>query len=311
MNLKFYIPVILLASLSLPVWAQTSPASSPNASESQNNVTTVNALFEYPVAPEEISGITEKSNWLMDNFWNNFSIKKVKSVDQAALNHAFAVYSVPMRWADRDKTLASVDKLIASLKGNPTLMLQMTKAAEQNLYGPRASVWIDEVYVRFLEALMNQKKLKDTFKARYDFQLRKLRSTMEGMTAPRFSFTKPDGTPGIYEPTGNYTLIEFGDPSCDDCAMAKLRLDTDIAINDLIKEGKLNICFIVPEMEQGWETALKNYPEKWIVGASENVDDIYDIRLSPTFYLIGPDGKIRNKNIPVERAISLVKELTK
>lgn len=34
-----------------------------------------------------------------------------------------------------------------------------------------------------------------------------------------------------------------------------------------------------------------------------DVDDIYDIRLTPTFYTIGADGNIISKNITVDEAV--------
>ena len=270
---------------------------------------TVAALFEYPVAPDDLDGLPAKSDWLVEHFWDNFRMAKLKSVDQAALNHAFSVYIVPMQWADKEKSVASVDRLLGSLQKNPTLLLQFTKAAEENLYGPRAMMYIDEIYVKFLEAVVKNKKLKDLHKSRYAFQLRQLKGSLEGSQAPSFTFTKSDGTSGFYKPTGNYTIIEFGDPTCYDCSMAKLKLDTDIVISELIKTGKLNICFIIPDVYEGWEDQVKDYPVKWIVGASDTVGDVYDLRLTPAFYIVGPDGKIRFKNLPVEDVIARVKEL--
>lgn len=270
---------------------------------------TVQALFEYPSAPENLDGLAAKSDWLVEHFWDSFNPGKIKSVDQAALNHAFSVYVVPMQWADKDRSVASVDRLISSLQKKPALLLQFTKAAEENLYGPRAMMYIDEIYVRFLEAVVKNKKLKDIHKNRYKFQLRQLKGSLEGETAPDFTFTKADGTQGFYTPTGNYTIIEFGDPTCYDCSMAKLKLDTDYGISELIKNGKVNICFIIPDIYDGWQDQVKDYPEKWVVGASDTVDEIYDVRLTPTFYIIGPDRKIKFKNLPVEEVIAKIKEL--
>ncbi len=304
---RYILALTVLASGGL-AFAQSGSEATDSVNQEQSQ-TVVKALFEYPVAPAEITGLQEKSDWLMEHFWDGFNPKKLKSVDQSALNHAFFVYATPMQWADKEKSIASVDRLIESLKKNPALMLQMTKAAEETLYGPRATMWIDEIYVRFLEALVKQKKLKDFHKARYQFQLDRLKGSMEGSVAPDFSFVKPDGTPARFTPTGNYTLIEFGDPDCYDCTMAKLKLDTDAKVSDLLRTGRLNICFIIPGMDEGWQEQLKDYPEKWVVGASEDVDEIYDIRLTPTFYIIGPAHKIQYKNLPLDRVVSILKAI--
>lgn len=312
MKLKHIIrTAIVMAALSMSgaAIAQTPAAAADTVAAPAQPV--VNALFVYPVAPDELSGLQEKSDWLVEHFWDPFQTKKVKVVDQAALNHAFQVWATTMQFADPAKTLASVDRLIESLKKNPALTLQMTKAAEENLYGPAADFWIDDVYIRFLEGLMKQKKLKDIHKARYARQLQLLKASAPGEIAPSFSFTKPDGSAGEYFPSGNYTIIEFGDPFCSDCAMAKLRMDTDIALGDLVRAGKVNICFFSPDPDNEWQQRLKDYPSAWTVGKADGVDEIYDIRLTPTFYIIGPDRKIKYKNITVNDAIRIVKNEAK
>ena len=299
-----------IAAFVLATAAFSGAMAQTDSTEHQNTQTTVKALFEYPLAPDNVGGLPENSDWLVEHFWDNFNPKKLKSVDQAALNHAFEVFITPMQWADKEKTYDSVDRLISSAQKNPAILLQLTKAAEEKLYGPNASMWIDEIYIKFLDALLKNKKLKEIHKTRYRFQHSRLASSMIGADAPSFSFTKPDGSPGFFEPTGNYTLIEFGDPDCYDCMMAKLKLDTDSSISDLIKTGRLNVCFFTTETDEGWKEKLADYPEKWTVGATDTADEVYDLRLTPAFYIIGPDKKIKAKNIPVDHAISLVKKLS-
>ena len=41
----------------------------------------------------------------------------------------------------------------------------------------------------------------------------------------------------------------------------------------------------------------------------ENAEDIFDIRLSPTFYIIDSEKKIILKNAPVEEVIQTIKNL--
>ncbi len=57
-------------------------------------------------------------------------------MDQSALNHAFFVYATPMQWADKEKSIASVDRLIESLKKNPALMLQDDKGRRGDALRP-------------------------------------------------------------------------------------------------------------------------------------------------------------------------------
>lgn len=270
---------------------------------------TIEPLFEYPMAPEEMSSLTEKTNWLMQHFWDPMNFKSKNAVDQNALNDAFSVYAVPMQWADRDEVLKSTDKIIKLIEKNPTLLLQFTKAAENSLYDPtRAKFLIDEVYLKYLEAIVKNKKIPSNRKLRYQHQLTTLSNTQEGVKAKEFDFVSPTGDKKTYRPYGIYTIIEFGNPSCTDCRHSKLKLETNAALKQLVDQGKVNILFIVPDPEDGWQTELTGYSPKWSVGASDTVADIFDLRLTPAFYIIGADDNIIAKNISVQRVIDITLE---
>ena len=286
------------APLQIPAFAQAEQMQTEDSGP-----IVLDPLFEYPMAPEEIEGIEGKSDWLVENFWNPMDLKSKNAVDQTKLNHAFGVYVTPMRWAQKEKSLASIDALLLKLQKNPTLLYQFVKAAEENIYGPRAPFYIDEVYVRFLDALLKNKKVKPIMKTRYQHQFDVLSATMPGSRAPRFEFEKPDGLDGEYFPMSTFTIIEFGDPSCSDCRMSRLKMESNAALTQAVAKGKVNILFIIPDNTGEWKDDVANYPETWVVGAAGDVDDIYDIRLTPTFYTIGADGNIISKNITVDEAV--------
>lgn len=269
------------------------------------DVITIEPLFEYPVAPEEIESLVDKSNWLMQHFWDKMDFKSKGAVDQTALNDAFRVFSLPMQWAEKTEVDKSVDGMLKLLEKNPTLLLQFTKAAEEALYGQRARVWIDEVYLKYLQVFLKNKKIPESRKKRYQRQYKLISNTLLGNTPPSFSFTTPVGNPGKFEPIGVFTIIEFGDPDCDDCRHSKLRMETDIKFSSLVERGLVNVMFIVPDPVDGWQTQLTGYPSNWVVGASDDVSDIFDLRTTPSFWVIGKDGKIKAKNVSVDQAMSL------
>lgn len=276
---------------------------------SAQEIIEIKPLFEYPVAPEELTTIDEKSNYLVEHFWDPLDFKAKTSVDQHALNDAFRVYTVPMRWADKNKTLVSTDKLIEKLSKNPILLTQFMKAAEENLYGPRAEVWIDEIYLKFLEAAVKNKKIPAARKKRYQDQLGILKSTAVGETAPGFNFTGTDGKDGRYFPMTTPTLVFFGDPTSSDWRMWRLKMETNTSLVKAIEKGQLNIIYIVDSDLPGWNKEVASYPSTWTVGCAPDIRNTYDLRATPSVYLIGSDGKIILKNAVAETAVAKALEL--
>lgn len=270
----------------------------------ESGVMYMDPLFEYPIAPEDISDFRDKCNWLAENFWNPLDLKSKVAVDQAKLNHAFKVYATTVQYADKDRVTASVDKLMKSLQKNPMLLYQMIKAAEEEIYGPRAEFWIDELYARMLSAALANKKFPNTKRARYELQLKQLDNTMVGRTPATFDFNRSNGDAAQYFPMNTPTIIIFGDPDCDDCRMGKLRMQSNVAFSKAVTDGKVNVLFIIPDPEEGWQTTVVDFPKNWTVGASDTVSDLYDIREIPEVYVIGSDGKVVNKHIGVIEAMN-------
>lgn len=296
--------ILILSLVIIPSFGEINAQQNDDASALE--VLTIQPLFDYPMAPEEVDGLTNKSNWLMQNFWKPMDFKTKKAVDQNALNDAFSVWSVPMQWAERDEVIKANDNIIKQIEKNPTLLMQFTKAAEMALYDPsRARVLIDEIYVKYLQAYLRNKKIPENRKLRYQHQLQSLENSKIGDVPPSFTFTSPTGDKKNFRPNGIFTIIEFGNPSCTDCRHSKLKLETNAALTNLVDKGMVNILFIIPDPEEGWQTEVAGYSSKWSVGASENVDELYDLRLTPAFYVIDKDDKIIGKNITAEQVLKL------
>lgn len=268
-------------------------------------------LFEYPVAPDDLPDLRSRTNYVMENFWQPFDFTQ-SVVDQNALNHAFGVYTGSMPYADAEIVLDSSKKLIEKIKDNPGLTYQFTKAAEENLYGPRAEMWIDQIYLMFLDNLVRNKKIDDIKKAKYIEQDRILRATQPDQPLPQLKYTKKDGWKVTFKPSKDYTIIEFGNPECHDCHLAQFQFEISASVNNMIDDGILDVAFFIPEDEDG-ELLKKteSFPEKWIVGKAEDAYDFFDIRATPTIYVIDKNGKIIAKNVAAETAIGIVEESIK
>lgn len=271
----------------------------------------IDPLFEYPIAPEEITEFREKCNWLANNFWNPLDLKSKDVKDQSKLNHAFQVYATTVQYADKDVVTAAVDKLMKNLKKNPMLTYQMIKAAEETIYGPRAEFWIDELYARMLSIALNNKNFPKSKRMRYELQLKQLENSLIGKTPGQFNFVRSNGDAAQYFPMSTPTILIFGDPECDECRMGKLKMQSNVTFNKAVTDGKINVLFIIPDPEEGWEKKVSDFPKNWTVGASDSVVDIIDIREIPEIYVIDSEGKIIGKHIgtveAMNKALSLIK----
>lgn len=305
---------MLLSGLTVTVSAQVetmpevpdSTLNIDNATVATGSQLFLDPLFEYVEAPDDLPDLQSRTNYLMDNFWNPFDFNRQTAVDQYALNHAFNVYAQAMPFASEKKVFESVKNLINKLKANPVLTYQFTKAAEENLFGPRASFWSDELYTGFLENLVQNKNIDESRKTKYRKQLDMLRRSALGASFPKHKVTNMHGTETEITVSKPFTLVEITTPVCEDFRYTNLKLDISSVVNDKINDGTLDIdlimvCNKLPEA---------NYPEKWNVFASENINETLDVRMFPCFYLLDKNGKIVGKNLAVDDAIDLLETLS-
>lgn len=308
MTLRFFIISLFIGIFGLGV--SSSFGQTPGEDDTKIYIT---PLFEYPVAPDDIPDLQSKSGWLMDHFWEGLEIKPNQSVDQNALNDAFQVYAAAAVYAPRDKVIASINNLLKSAKGNQGMILQLAKGAEEAFYGPRAVVWSDEVYIPFLKAVMQEKAISETRKLKYQNQLNLLKCNALGQKFPELRLTLRDGKHHVFKPEADLTIVEIGDPGCDDCQFAKMKMGMASDLMEMVENKELEILFLVadavPEDEPELLEAFRNYPENWITGISYGADDKLDLRSTPSFYILGKKGEILAKNLDVNSAVDRVRTL--
>lgn len=289
----------------------TSPVS-VSAQNEGARVLYIEPLFEYVTAPDSMQNLDERSEYVVTHFWDRMDFTSRKAIDQNALNHAFEVYVSAMPFSDRDVVHKSVRRLLDSMKGNSVLTLQLTKAAEESLYGPRAGMWSDEVYIPFLKAVIADKGIAQQRKERYGMQLDILQKTAPGKRAPKFRYRTAKGNYADFQPDTEYTILEFGDPGCDDCHFARLKMEMASDLANLIEAKRVKVYFIVPDVDPDEERetleSLAEYPSAWTSGVGYGVDNLYDIRMTPSFYLLGNKGEIIVKNTDVSGMLDALRD---
>ncbi len=267
--------------------------------------------FQLPIIPDSLSTLQQRTDYMVQHYWDFCDLKKAFSA-RDKMAESFHTYLTFMPYASADVVYASVDKFMAKIAKQPADVLFIGEQAESMLYSDTAEFQSDELYLRFAQAIADNKKVDKNAKLRYQHQAKILSQSQIGMIAPEFDFPDIMGVTQHFVPdtTCVATILYFNDPDCSDCNMAKLRLDADIKTNRLIESGRVKVVSITPGgVTDEWQLKASSYPASWRIGASEDVDDIYDIRHTPSFYIIDNNGKIVLKNGDIDivlRVMSLL-----
>lgn len=292
----------LLASI-LPAAAQAAVAAPADGT------VYVDALFTYPEAPEYLGDITSRSDYLMDNFWTPMDFKQ-KTVNQAALQHAFDVYVAPMMWAQKAKVVNSVAALVKKLSKNPSLATQFMRAAEEALHSRRSEFYIDEVYEMMLEGYVANKKVPKERKTRYATQLSALRATKPGSPMPAVALTDSLGNAVEVAQGLQYTVVVFGTPRQDEMRQWTLRLGAMLEVERLCRDGIMAIAVADTDdpSEEG-NAYLASLPGFVTGGYVRHPEQTFDIRISPCAYIVAGDGTVLARNVaPADAFVTIARD---
>lgn len=170
---------------------------------------------------------------------------------------------------------------------------EYVRQAERILYPPYSSYCNRMTYRSLLEKLL-QGNTDDIALLRYKYQYEMLSRNNEGDYATDFGYYDAIGEKHcLFDSRGTRTLLIFNDPECEECAMLREQIITNGEIAGFAIDSTTTVLLVYPdEPTEAWRNAVSHYPETWIVGYSEDVSDIYDLRTLPSTYLLDENYRI-------------------
>ena len=269
------------------------------------------AFFQIPIIPDSLQTLQDRTDFMVQHYWDYCDLKKAFS-SRDKMADAFDTYLSFMPYASAEVVYAGVADFMKKISKDKNNVLFIGELAEQKLYSDSAEIQSDELFLCFAKEIVNNKKVDKTSKLRYQHLINILTNSQPGKIAPAFDYTdifKSDGRFAI-DTTKVCTILFFNDPECTDCNMARIRLDADIMTRRLVENGKVDIISIyASEYNQDWVEQAMDYPKEWKTVASEEVNDLYDLRHSPSFYILNPNGAIVLRTYSVDDIITIMTRL--
>lgn len=270
-----------------------------------------NAFFQLPVIPDSLQNLQDRTDFMVTHYWDFCDLNKAFS-SRDKMAEAFDTYLSFMPYASATVVYAGVDNFMKKISKKPANVLFIGELAENKLYSDSAEIQSDELFLRFAQAIVDNGKVDKASKMRYRHLVDVLSGSQPGQIARPFSYTDLYGTQGTFavDTAKICTVLFFNDPDCSDCNMARIRLDADVKTRMLVEGGKVDIVSIyASDPDQNWTEQAMNYPKEWLTVASEQVNDLYDMRHTPTFYILNPNGAILARTPNVTDIIAVMSHL--
>lgn len=258
-------------------------------------------LFDYPVVPDTIVSLENRTNYLVQHFWENYDFS-APIRDVVVFEATFRDYVTFFKYAHKTIVVSNIKEIMRKAESNKANFMLIAEVAERSLYSPSAEYWSDEVYIPFLECVVENNMLKKEEKARYKYQLELLQNSMMGRKAMNFELRLVDGSKvKLWDIDAKMVFLFFNDSECGDCSIARLRLSTDVNLNKMIDNGEVVfVCVYMEKYSDEWAQKARTDSDKWIIGANDEVADKYDLRIQPSVYILDANKVILDKNISAD-----------
>lgn len=271
-----------------------------------------NRLFPYPEPPKDMTNLYERCNYLVYKFWDQCNIKSAFST-KSKLNTAFGDWLGFMPYASADTVYLAIENFHKLFRKSGEQSYEIAKMAETWLYSDSAQYRSDELYSRFVDEAVANKKIPAEKRRYFERQKKILDNSSVGKIVPDINLTKADGSKtSFFADSSSYTILFIYENDCFDCSLARVRLSADMVVNQLNDAGIVRVVSLYNgEPDAEFSTAVTAFPEKWINVASGETDSYFDIRVKPAIYYLDKDHRIIGKELSVDNILDAFRKLIK
>ncbi len=198
--------------------------------------------------------------------------------------------------ADHEECIACAEEWVANL---PQEKLPVYVEQAEKLLYPTYSTYCGRMTYRALLArLLHNGDKDDIALLRYRYQYEMLGRNNEGEFATDFVYYDVNGKEHrLSDGLGSNTLLIFNDPECEECALLREHIVATGELAGCTVDSTTTVLLVYPdEPTDAWREAVMHYPSTWIVGYSEDVSDLYDLRTLPSTYWLDEEQRVMKRD---------------
>lgn len=245
--------------------------------QSQKSVATVQK-FTVPKPPAMLTAQEARAEFVATHYWDNFNFADTTLIGNADITEqAFADFVNILPHLPESLIEKSVAAMMRKATADNAMYAHFMELSEKYLYEPNSPMRNEDLYIVVLHNILANGKLDNIYKVRPRYQLELALKNRVGNKALDFAYTtEKGGKAKLYATAGDPLLLFFFRP---DCAMCK-EVKEYVGSRGIDKQVK--ILYVNPETDT-------------------HLGTLYDLRASPTLYLLAKDKTVILKDVSIEQ----------
>lgn len=270
--------------------------------------------YTRPEIPLVMTDSGQRAAYYVQHYWDGYSLADTAFIHSDATELLYADFIDALQHATLEARSSALRAMMIHAEADSIAYTRFCALSEKYLYDPNSPMRNEDYYLPVLEQMLASARLSETDKLRPADRLKQALKNRPGMVAPDFTYVTPTGAKGrMRELKADYTLLFFYDPDCSNCRAYEKELAENPAFVKLQQSGRLRVLAVYADENKGeWLQKAEQMPPDWIVGWNEQGDiygnQLYEIRATPTMYLLDKQKKVILKDAPLEQVIQCLPE---
>lgn len=235
--------------------------------------TTATKGFTMPEIPKMLTTAEQRAEYVVKHYWDTFNFADTSLISRAEVTEqAFADFVNILINLPVELRRTGVDIMMSKADVDRRMYSHFMTMAEKYLYDPNSPMRNEDTYILILESFVANSNVDELEKVRPQYQLDLALKNRIGDKALDFTYSTEDGKKStMYKTKADLLLLFFFNPGCETCkGIMEYTVEKGI-------DKKVKVLYISQEHNQ-------------------HLDSIYDLRASPTLYLLDKDKTVLLKD---------------
>lgn len=308
---------LAVAAMLLPASCQPNKSKDASAGDAADTLSGVEntmhvAHYRRPEIPALMTDPELRAAYYVNHYWDGYSTADTAFVHSDETEQLYADFIDALQFVDTAEYRAALRTMMQQMERDSIAYAHFCTLGDKYLYHPNSPMRNEDYYIVLLEQMLASPRLSEAEKLRPADRLKQAMKNRPGMKAPDFAYVSPDGkTSRLSRVEADYTLLFFYDPDCTNCQEFERVLSEMPFFLELQEKGVVRVLAIYPDGdEEEWLLKSSQMPEGWIVGWNKQGDIrgkmLYDIRATPTLYLLDKDKRVVLKDAGLDEILQRI-----
>lgn len=265
--------------------------------------------YTRPDLPQIMTDPAERAVYYVRHYWDGYLTGDTAWVNSGDTEQLYVDFIDALKYVEPETGRKALHTMMVRMEADSTAYRRFCLLGEKYLNEPNSPMRNEDFYIAVLEQMLQSDRLQEWEKIRPADRLKQAHKNRPGMKAADFTYVTVHGDNSrMSRLKAQYTMLFFYDPDCSNCRKFEKLFAEIPAFVEMVENGTLRVLAIYPdENREEWAAKAVYMPQGWIVGWNKAGDirtrQLYDIRATPTIYLLDGRKRVILKDTSMEQLI--------